>query len=89
LTDENDAGLVRIAPIGINTNGVISCDQYMISTQYALSFDRSDSAIKINHTCSSQAFSRIQKKIDISDFRKLAKIVVVHRSDGSGTNYVS
>jgi hypothetical protein len=34
------------------------------------SFDRLDSAVKTDHTCSSQALSKIQNRIDISDFRK-------------------
>jgi hypothetical protein len=48
-----------------------SCNTCMSSIiDPIFSFDRLDSVVKTDHTCSSQALSKIQNRIDISDFRK-------------------
>jgi len=49
----------------------VSCDTCMSSTaDPILSFDRLDLAVKTDHTCSSQAISKLQNRINTSDFRK-------------------
>ena len=58
-------------PKAVGFRGV-SCDTCVSSTVDPIfSFDRLDSAVKqTDHTCSSQVLSKIQNRIDISDFRK-------------------
>jgi hypothetical protein len=56
-------------PKAVGFRGV-SCDTCISCTADPIfSFDRLDLAVKTDHTCSSQAISKIQNRIDTSDFR--------------------